>query len=128
MKTFYTYMWLREDGSVYYVGKGSGDRAFQHRRHRIKPPTDKTRILVQEFPDESAAFFAERLLIAFYGRKDLGTGCLRNLTDGGENPPTQKGIPKTLEHRRKIGEAHKGKKRQPFSAEWLQKLSDAQKI
>jgi hypothetical protein len=75
---FYTYLWLREDGTPYYVGKGSGQRAW-----RIGcPPHD--RILVQFYPDETSAFAAEIFLIAFYGRKDLGTGCLRNMTDGGE--------------------------------------------
>jgi hypothetical protein len=39
---------------------------------------------VQYFDSEGDAFDAERFLISFYGRRDIGTGCLANLTDGGE--------------------------------------------
>jgi hypothetical protein len=84
---FYTYLWLREDGTPYYVGKGHGNRAFDwHRRFRT-PPRD--RIIIQEHLSEADAFAAEVFLIAFYGRKNLETGCLRNLTDGGEGPSGQ---------------------------------------
>jgi hypothetical protein len=103
---FYTYLWLREDGTPYYVGKGTGDRAFVKRGHRLYPPKNKTRILLQEFSDESSAFVAERFLIGFYGREDLGTGRLLNFTDGGKgglvNP--------SVELRKRSGVANKGNK------------------
>jgi hypothetical protein len=81
---FYTYLWLRENGTPYYVGKGSGDRAFSDDMHRVRCPRDPARIITQEFDSEEEAFAAECLLIAFYGRADLGSGCLRNLTNGGD--------------------------------------------
>jgi|SRR5579871_218991 len=84
MEKFYTYLWLREDGTPYYAGKGIGKRAFLKSNHCASRPKDETRILVQEHDSEQEAFVAEKFLIAYYGRKDLGTGCLRNLTDGGE--------------------------------------------
>jgi hypothetical protein len=80
---FYTYMWLREDGTPYYVGKGSGKRAYTQWMHRQNPPP-MGRIVFYIAKDEADAFEIEKLLIWYYGRKDLGTGCLRNLTDGGE--------------------------------------------
>lgn len=74
-----TYNWLREDGSPYYVGKdSSGQRAYR----KGSPP--RNRIRIQEWPDEATAFAFEIYQIDFWGRKDLGTGILRNLTDGGE--------------------------------------------
>jgi len=39
---------------------------------------------VFETESEDSAFAEERRRIALYGRRDLGTGCLWNLTDGGE--------------------------------------------
>jgi hypothetical protein len=84
MKSFYTYLWLREDGTPYYAGKGRGRRAFTKDGHIASVPDDAERIIIQEWPDEASAFEGERFLIGFYGRIDLGTGCLRNLTDGGE--------------------------------------------
>jgi hypothetical protein len=83
VKQFYTYLYLRYDGTPYYVGKGSGKRAFSS-RHRVRLPRDRKFILLQDHDTESDALFAEQLLIAAYGRKDLDTGCLRNWTNGGE--------------------------------------------
>jgi len=75
---------LREDGTVKYVGKGTKRRAFEATNHRGLTPKDKNLILLQEHPSEADAFEAEIFLILYYGRIDKGTGCLRNLTDGGE--------------------------------------------
>jgi len=93
--TFYTYMWLRENGTPYYVGKGTRDRAFKKRRIGKAPSRD--RILIQEFPSEEDALFAEKLLISYYGREDLLEGCLLNLTDGGDAPPNLKGKKRSIE-------------------------------
>lgn len=123
MENFYTYLWLREDGTPYYVGKGKGRRGYRSEAHGVHKPEIKERILIQEFESEKDAFEAEKFFIAFYGRKDLSEGCLRNLTSGGDGPSgakvseetrkkmssARKGILKSEEHRRKIGEAHKGK-------------------
>ena len=112
MKAFYTYLWLREDGTPYYVGKGYGVRAFAKEGHHQSPPT-KDRILVQEFPDETAAIAAEIFLISFYGRIDSGTGCLRNMTDGGQGVSGRKlpYRPLSAEHREKIRLSLIGNKR-----------------
>jgi len=81
---FYTYIWLRLDGTPYYVGKGQGRRGFISGSHRLRRPISDDQIIVQEYECEEDSLFAECVLIAFYGRKDLGTGCLRNMTNGGE--------------------------------------------
>jgi len=99
---FYTYLWLRYDGTPYYVGKGREERAWVSGSHRLNRPKFDFLIIVQEFPCEQDAFAAERFLIAYYGRKDLGTGCLRNLTDGGEGAS---GAVLTEEHKAAIGKS-----------------------
>ena len=83
---FYSYLWLREDGTPYYAGKGKGNRAFTKNNHRVPPPKDHSCILIFPQENEADAFESEMAIIALFGRKDLGTGWLRNLTDGGENP------------------------------------------
>jgi len=98
---FYTYLWLREDGTPYYVGKGKDDRAFVNANRKItRRPADKSRILIQEFPSEADAFAAEVFLILYYGRKDLKTGCLQNRTSGGDGSSGRK---QSAECKRKIG-------------------------
>src|SRR5271157_508148 len=61
-KGFYAYLWLREDGTPYYVGKGKGIRGFSDRTHRAHAPTELCRIIVQEFETEEDALFAEMFL------------------------------------------------------------------
>jgi hypothetical protein len=80
---FYTYEYLRDDGSPWYIGKGCGERAYRsHPGHR--PPKDRNKIKLRFWPDEATAFAFERYLIDFWGRKDIETGCLWNKTDGGQ--------------------------------------------
>jgi hypothetical protein len=81
---FYTYAYLREDGTPYYIGKGSGDR-IKYKRKTIKPPKDKSKtIFLKQNLTEEEAFKHEVYMISVFGRKDLGTGILHNRTDGGE--------------------------------------------
>ena len=93
---FYTYLWLREDGTPYYVGKGTGRRGFDSDGHKVKRPKSRSEIIIQEWTSEEEAFLAEIFLIYYYGRKDLGTGCLRNLTNGGEGASGHKASDETL--------------------------------
>lgn len=79
---FYTYLWLREDGTPYYVGKGKGNRAYRKHRNGSAPPLG--RIIFYIAKDELDALETEAILIWYYGRKDLGTGCLINFTNGGD--------------------------------------------
>jgi hypothetical protein len=82
-KRFYTYAYLREDRTPYYVGKGEGRRAYS-KRHRVSvPPLDRILFLKKNLT-EKEAIRHEVYMIDVFGRKDIGTGILRNLTNGGE--------------------------------------------
>jgi hypothetical protein len=104
MNDFYTYAYLREDGTPYYIGKGKGRRAYQrHKRGKqydFRPKnnegkTDFNRILIlKKNLTEEYSIKHEEYLIAVIGRKDLGTGILRNLTDGGQRGGTHIFVPK----------------------------------
>ena len=121
---FYTYAYLREDRTPYYIGKGRGNRAFIKSRV-FKPPKDKNRILfLKKGLNEEQAFRHEIYMIALYGRKDLGTGILHNRTNGGDG---SSGVIRSRDTREKISLFQKGRKKPPMSQEQKQKISNSKK-
>lgn len=103
----YVYAYLRakdsstgDAGTPYYVGMGRGNRAYTRHGKHITVPKDKAQIAIiaDNLPVE-VSWDIERWLIAGLGRKDLGTGILHNLTDGGDGP---RGYQHTPEAKAKI--------------------------
>jgi len=104
---YYTYAYLREDKTPYYVGKGTGRRIYSTNRKGLKPPKDKTRIIfLKQNLTEEEAFKHEIYMIDVFGSKDLGTGILHNRTDGGEGPS---GAVRSDESKIKYSKSKKGK-------------------
>jgi hypothetical protein len=96
---YYVYEYLREDGTPYYVGKGKNAR-WRGKHSVAVPPKERVRF-VQENMLEQYAFNLEEALILKYGRKDLGTGILRNLTSGGEGQSPGPALRKAASERMK---------------------------
>ena len=81
---YYVYLYLREDGTPYYVGKGKNNRAYKWHENVDVPETDDRIIFVDTNLYEDDALEKESLLILHYGRKDIKTGILENRTSGWE--------------------------------------------
>lgn len=123
MKEHYIYIHRRNDtGEVFYVGKGSGKRAFDKKRNdwwkRIVSKCGYTVEIIEWFDDHDSALAREVELIAEYREKGVQ---LVNLTDGGEGA---KGYKHTPETRKIMSIKHIGK---TPSDETKKKLSLAKK-
>lgn len=85
---YYVYVYLREDGTPYYVGKGKDDR-WKQKSHSVKIPPIERVIFPLQNVDEETALNEEINLISKWGRLNNNTGILENKTDGGDKPPKQ---------------------------------------
>jgi hypothetical protein len=90
MNNYYTYAYLRDDGTPYYIGKGKGKRINNpHYRSnktkvRVPLPPKERRLKLKQNLSEEEAYKHEMYMISIFGRKDLGTGILLNMNDGGK--------------------------------------------
>lgn len=126
MIQFYVYIYKNplKNMESFYVGKGFDNRSHVHLRSynshtKSNPHFHRTlqkmlregnhpEIEVINVTCEFAALWFEKVLIKAFGRRDLGTGTLLNLTDGGEG---MSGFLHTEETKQRIGASNKGKKR-----------------
>jgi len=103
---YYVYAYLRKDGTPYYIGKGKKNRAYD-KNHNLYIPTEKSRIVFLETQlSDIGSLALERRYVEWYGRKDIGTGILRNRTNGGEGA---EGLKHTDSSKLKISIKNKGR-------------------
>lgn len=118
---YYTYAYLREDGTPYYIGKGKGKRSYQKHNGFYPPPKERILLLKQNLTEDEA-FRHEVYMIFIFGRKDLGNGILYNKTNGGRGcshkimteqdrynrSKGRFGKPLSESHKKRISESNKG--------------------
>jgi len=141
----YVYLHKKDNGSIFYVGKGTGYRAWQKSNrndywNRVK---DKYGLNVSIFKDNISDEYALKLEVELISA--IGKNNLTNLTNGGEGTngfnhkeetkikigksnrggtSWSKGVEFSKKHRDKISKANKGKKR---SKEQIKLMSKAMK-
>lgn len=125
MPNFFVYMLVNPFSNLpFYVGKGSitkkhdrikdhlslRDKLNKHKYNTIlkirKQKKEPVVEIVANELEEEFAFNLEKELILSYGRRDIGTGILTNLTEGGEGTA---GVVYTEEYRKQLSQLRKGK-------------------
>ncbi|AIX30769.1 hypothetical protein Syn7803US37_292 [Synechococcus phage ACG-2014f] len=117
---WYVYLYLREDRTPYYVGKGTRNRCHAKNRTCEVPPADRITI-VKYFQDEDESYAYEEWLIRLYGIKRTG-GILENKTIGRSGSKTLHRTEVELKERRKevskkYRQSDKGKKQRENNME-----------
>lgn len=128
----YSYGKFQFEYEPLYVGKGANRRAFAFlakNNHYLLDELSKIgkpiiNIPVNKLPEETALSL-ETSLITLIGRLDLDKGPLYNRSNGGSG--VGKGVVFSEEHKRKLSEAKKGKKRPPHSEEHKCKIANSLK-
>lgn len=130
----FVYKHLKPDNNVFYIGIGVvKKRAYsKHGRNRhwhntVNKNGYKVEIICDDV-DYDTAKQIESYLIRFYGRKDLNTGCLVNMTDGGEGNLNMNQEEK-LKRAKRLSDYNKTEKDYSFTKtkEYKDKMSKATK-
>jgi hypothetical protein len=106
-----------DTNKIFYIGVGVDEkRAFTKRSrnifwNNIINKTDYSVEIIQKNLSQEEAFELEIFLIELYGRKDINTGILCNLTDGGDG---RRNIIVNLETRMKISVTNTNKNHNPI--------------
>ena len=129
----YVYRHIRLDkNEPFYIGIGSDEQYkrahFRWDRNKywtnIVSKTDyEVEILIDDV-DWGTACKKEMEFISLYGRFDLGTGCLVNMTNGGDGAF---GLKHSEESRKRMSEKRKGIRQYVATEETKKKLSDIAK-
>ena len=135
---FYVYSYLREDGTPYYIGKGTAQRV--HAKHimggaDITPDKSRRKILVDSLTEDEALEL-EEFLISEYGRKVDGGILINNKMGGVKNAGQvfsqetkelwsrqRTGKKHSAETRRKMSESQRGQKRSPEAREKMRQAA-----
>ncbi len=109
MPRFYTYCYFNENNIPYYIGKGTGRRAYHVHDNVSVSPKDRIIILKNNLTEEEA-FTHEKYMIFLFGKKSEG-GLLENINDGGKynSPPSWTGKKHSEKSKRKISQSVSGK-------------------
>lgn len=124
----YIYKHIRKDtNEIFYIGIGKLKRRLHSTKNRNahwKHIVDKCGFISEIIEDNLSweeACEKEKLLIKQYGRIDLGTGVLVNMTEGGEGFVSNHSDISKI----KMSIAKSGKKRQPHSTKTKEKIASA---
>ena len=142
-KQFYVYIHKKPDGTPIYVGKGTGNRAYQFSKRtqwhkNIVAKYGRHNIIVEivNCVNESQAFDLEKIYIKQFKHSGV---CLVNLTDGGEGTSGLIRGEQSEQHKHKNANAkrgntfRRGSKHTPESIEKMRqahsgkRMTDAQK-
>ena len=127
-KKYVIYRHLKPNGEVFYIGIGSEKRAYQKNprsdfwKRVVSIHGYEVQILKSDLTWEDACEL-EILLISWYGRRNLNTGTLVNMTEGGDGSvgysPSEesrrsrsekmKGVPKSEKARKNMNKSKIGK-------------------
>lgn len=130
---FYIYAHYKADdpdGLPFYIGKGKGKRDKSEKRNAYwKNISSKHGFVVKRLAEnltENEAWDLERKLIAQYGRLTNNTGCLCNLSEGGEGAS---GVTHSAATKEKWSNAKKGKTwEEIFGVEKADKIREQRKL